>query len=159
MHPPRLLLLLLLLLIPPLAMAAPAPSPNLYPGKWQWHTHIIYSNTPIAMAPMDKTYTTCVKTSKTIHLLPPTRNMACSKPKMTTSSKGYHVKMSCTAKAGRYSTHVAEDFVIQPGPHGKRTHLQGTVKQTTSGVPGNLGNINFQVTTTGQRIGRCAAPH
>ncbi len=156
MHPPRILLLLLL--ISPIAVAAPPPSPNLQQGKWQWHTHIIYSKAPVAMAPMDKTYTSCVKASKTIHLLPPAQNRVCSKPTMTASAKGYHVKMSCTVKASRYTMHIAEDFVIQPGPHGKRTHLQGTVKQTMSGVPGNLGDIDLQVMASGQRIGRCTTP-
>ncbi len=157
MHLPRLLLLLLL--VSPLAVAAPPPSPNLKPGKWQWHTHIIYSKAPVVMAPMDKTYTSCVKASKTLHLLPPTRHMICNKPTLSTSSKGYHVKMSCTVKASRFTTHIVEAFVIQTGRHGNRTHLQGTVKQTMSGVPGNLGNIDLQVNTTGQHIGRCTAPH
>jgi len=156
-HP---ILCLALATLPALALANP-PSTHLQPGLWQFHYHSTVQMAGRMLPAMNQSAQQCIKDTDPdkLPLMPkPPANIKCTPPTLQTSSRGYHVTLSCTAsEPNGMVTQMDEDFMIAPSAGGSQISFDGTVHQHITGAPVPMPAVLVKISATGHRIGLCPA--
>ncbi len=156
----RSLLCLVLAATSTLALANQA-STHLQPGLWRFHYHSTVQMDGRTIPSMNQSAQQCITDTDPAKLplmpkLPP--NIHCTAPTLQTSTKGYHVTMSCTAsEPNGMVSQLGEDFMIAPSDDGNQISFDGTVHQRITGSAMPIPAALVKISATGHHVGLCPA--